>query len=373
MKYSITLLLATGLTLVASVLDVSGDGACFFHCIVQQYLLLFGENIDHLHLRRGICKKLLEHRNTEIPGLYITPQEFFDKTYGPSAEKREILLNSHLDLTKRSPSTFEEYVEAMSYHNTYADNLIVAFSAYVLDINITVYTCSRTSVKQCSTGNDDVDNLVSMGFRVSSAQNALKGKSFEDALQQLLSDPSARFVPAPTKDDWRGEQYGSDKMVGIILINDCDHFQLVTSLENRNVLPDVEIDDDDENLQPHPHHLHHEPPSFGYTQYSIRNNFFELCQHYLEKCSEPPQDFHINYQIEQGTDVSSLIDSFIFPVLDMVRYRIIGIYFNDTIYISHSGNIEELSHASAKNNFFSRIREKILTTGVYSVVLQRCK
>jgi len=366
----LNIFLATGISLLASVLNVPADGACFFHCIVLQYSLLFGENIDPWHLRRGICNSLLQHRETFIPGLQMTPQEFFDSNYGLSAEKREILVNSYLDHAQRTPDTFEAYVEAMSHHNTFADNLIVAFTAYVLDINMTVFTCSRMSVKQCPTGNDDFDKLVSMGFNVSSVQNALKSKSFQDAFEQLLSDPSANFVPAPTSDVWRGEQYGSGKTVSIVLINDYDHFQLVTDLEKQVVLPDVEIDDED--LQPSPHHSHHEVYSFGHTQRSLREDFFNKCHANLSGYHEPPQDFRIVFSIPRGTDVSSLIDSFLFPDLAMVRYRIYAIMFDDTVIISHSGNIEELSHRKAKEVFFPKIWAKISTCGVYSVHLQKC-
>ena len=110
----------------------------------------------------------------------MTPLEFFETTYGPDAQNRETLVNSHLSLEQRTPRTFEKYVEAMKHPNTYADNLIVAFSAHVLEVDMTVYTCSRSSVQKPLTGVENVDKIVAMGFKVESVEAALKNSASLD-------------------------------------------------------------------------------------------------------------------------------------------------------------------------------------------------
>jgi len=312
-----------------------------------------------------------------VLGLRMTPLEFFETTYGPDAQNRETLVNSHLSLEQRTPRTFEEYVEAMKHQNTYADNLIVAFSAHVLEVDMTVYTCSRSSVQKPLTGVENVDKIVAMGFKVESVEAALKNSaSLEEALEKLLSDPSAAFVEPPSEDVWRTEQYISGKPIHISLINNYDHFQLVMELNPRVRLPDIDCISDDEDSKP-PSQLHHEPPSFGHTQPPSREQFYETCADFLKSIPpELPQDLHIRYQIKKCPDIKflvSLIDSFTFPEFDMAQYRIVAFCFNDGELVSHTGCIAELSHRTAKVSFFSQIWAKISTTGVHSVVLGRCK
>ena len=375
MIFLLNLVLAIGITMVASVLDVPGDGACFFHCIVAHFSRVLHKEIDAAELRKDICARLLENRDMTVNNLGVSPQQFFETTYGPNAQNRETLVNSHLSLEQRTPKTFKEYVDAMKHPNTYADNLIVAFSAHVL-FDITVYTCSRSSVQKPLTGVKDVDNLVAMGFKVESVEAALRNSaSLDQALDKLISDPSAAFVEPPSEDVWRAEPYVSGKPIHINLINDRNHFQLVMDLKPRLRLPDIECISDDEDSKPSSH-LHHEPPSFGHTQPPSREQFYDTCTSILTSISpELPQDLHIRYQIERGVDgkfLASLFDSFMFPDFGLVRYRIIGFCFNDDETIAHTGCIEHLSHRNVKKLFFDRIWAKNSTTAVHTVVLGRC-
>lgn len=375
MIFLLNLVLAIGITMVASVLDVPGDGACFFHCIVAHFSRVLHKEIDAAELRKDICARLLENRDMTVNNLGVSPQQFFETTYGPNAQNRETLVNSHLSLEQRTPKTFKEYVDAMKHPNTYADNLIVAFSAHVL-FDITVYTCSRSSVQKPLTGVKDVDNLVAMGFKVESVEAALRNSaSLDQALDKLISDPSAAFVEPPSEDVWRAEPYVSGKPIHINLINDRNHFQLVMDLKPRLRLPDIECISDDEDSKPSSH-LHHEPPSFGHTQPPSREQFYDTCTSILTSISpELPQDLHIRYQIERDVDgefLASLFDSFMFPDFGLVRYRIIGFCFNDDETIAHTGCIEHLSHRNVKKLFFDRIWAKNSTTAVHTVVLGRC-
>jgi hypothetical protein len=379
MERFFNLLLATGLTLVASVFNVPGDGACFFHCIVAHFSRVLHKEINAADLRKYICAKLLEKRDV-VPGLGMSPLEFFKTTYGPDARNRETLVNSYLTPEQRTPQTFEDYVKAMNHPNTYADNLIVAFSSHELEVGMTVHTCSRSSVQKFPTGIENVDSLVAMGFKVESVKAALMNSAtVDEALDKLISNPSAVFVEVPTEDVWREEQYGSHNSIHINLINDYEHFQLVTDLKPMDLKPRVRLPEIkcifDEDSNPLPH-LHHEPHYFGHTQLQSRNQFYETCTDFLEAISpELPQDLHIRYQIEQGADpnfLASLIDSFEFPEFKMVRYRIIAFHFNDGKLVSHTGCIKDLSYGNVKKLFFAQILEKNSTSAVHSVVLQRC-
>ena len=375
------LLLDSGLTFVASVFNVPADGACFFHCIVAHFSRVLHKEINAADLRKYICAKLLEKSDVVVPGLGISPLEFFKTTYDPDAQNPEKLVNFHLSVQQRTPCTFEEYVVAMTHPNTYADNLIVAFSSHELKVGMTVYTCSRSSIQKLPTGVENVDSLVAMGFKIESVKAALRNSAtVDEALDKLISDQSAVFVEVPTEDVWRAEQYGSHNPNHINLINDYEHFQLVTDLKPMDLKPRVRLPDIkcliyDEDSKPL-HHLHHQPPYFGHTQLPSRNQFYETCTEILKPISpELPQDLHIRYQIEQGADpnfLASLIDSFEFPEFNMFRYRIIAFHFNDGKLVSHTGCIKDLSYGNVKKRFFAQILEKNSTSAVHSVVLQRC-
>jgi hypothetical protein len=378
--YFFKLLLVTGLTLVASVLNVPGDGACFFHCIVAHFSRVLHKEINAADLRKYICTRLFENRDLVVPGLGMSPLEFFNTTYGLDAQNREKLVNIYLSVEQRTPCTFEEYVEAMTHPNTYADNLIVAFSSHELKVSMTVFTCSRTSVQKSPTGIENVDSLVAMGFKVESVKAALRNSAtVDEALDKLISNPSAVFVEVPTEDVWREEQYGSHNSIHINLINDYEHFQLVTDLKPMDLKPRVRLPEIkcifDEDSNPLPH-LHHEPHYFGNTQRPSRNKFYVTCTDFLKPISpELPKVLNIRYQIEQGADpefLASLIGSFEFPEFNMVRYRIIAFHFNDGKLVSHTGCIEDLSYGNVKKRFFAQIFEKNSTSAVHSVVLQRC-
>jgi hypothetical protein len=291
------------------------------------------KEINAADLRKYICSKLLENIDVVVPGLAVSPLEFFNTTYGLDAQNREKIVNPHLSVEQRSPCTFKDYVEAMMHPNTYADNLIVAFSSNELKVSMTVYTCSRTSV----------------------------------------------FMEVPTEEVWRAEPYGSGNLIHINLINNYDHFQLVMDLKPMDLKPRVRLPEIecifDEDSKPLPH-LHHEPPYFGNTQLPSRKQFYDTCTNLLKPIfPELPQNLHIKYQIEQGADpdfLASLIDSFEFPEFNLVRYRIIAFHFNDGKLVSHTGCIEDLSYGNVKRHFFAQIFEKNSTIAVHSIVLQRC-
>jgi hypothetical protein len=88
-----------------------------------------------------------------------------------------------------------------------------------------------------------------------------------------------------------------------------------------------------------------------------------------------PRTLGLNVGIQRCADVyflQSLFDSFIFPELDNVKYRIVCFRFEDESSICYSKKVEELSHSAEKMQFFLQVWGKIAIQSVTRVVLEKC-
>jgi hypothetical protein len=378
------LLLESGLFLAISLLDVPGDGACFFHCISA----FFEERrrnghqcpeilTDPKRLRSHLCYKLLEFRNVIVPGLGITPEEFFTTDYAPTSRNRQSLHNSvvnakaiSLDIDpKKYPNfadTFEFYIQTMRHQNTQVDNLIVAFFAQQFNVNLSIFTRSLTEVQQKRTGDQKVDTLISMGFRHDVIEQVLHETdgNLEQAVQKLLDRPLARFVPNGSQSEiWREQPYGSSSELKIQMINDKKHFQLVIQ---KSIIQLPEID---------PSILADEPPSFGHTQLqtdiSNAQQFFDACNLAITSL-QLPQRTEIRCRFNEVYLLQfrdNLFGSLIFVEHNMVRYRVVSFQMEDGSRVSYHGCIQNLSRSDEKNAFYSQLEPLISTQDVVSVTI----
>ena len=103
MKTNLKILLESGLFLVISLLNVSGDGGCFFYCLVAFFLerMSNGHDCDEILLdsnaiRKHLCDKLIEFRDVTVHGLQMTPEEFFHYEYSLESRNRQSLHNPFL-------------------------------------------------------------------------------------------------------------------------------------------------------------------------------------------------------------------------------------------------------------------------------------
>jgi hypothetical protein len=244
-----TLFLSTGLLLVAHRLNVKADGGCFFHCIIARFSQLprskrmerqIPEDSDRLRI--FLCEHLMRYSRNKIPGLGLSPFEYFEAEYSENARKRQCLHNScynqiiierGLDLQTKPlfVDTFEKYMDWMQHPNTHVDGLIVAFAASFLDMNLKVYTRAISEVQHETSDIPEVSHLISMGFSRTASEKVLleSGGNVEAAIEKLLQMQVQLSGPSEAKRDvWYEQPYGSDSgWVSISMIQDENHFQLI--------------------------------------------------------------------------------------------------------------------------------------------------
>jgi hypothetical protein len=248
---NITLLLATGISLTGALYDVPGNGACFFHCIVGFFINYYESSkipddffpLDSTELREYVCKKLLERKDGQITGFLETPASYFVTEYGPSARNRKFLhsgtWNNQMSQNGHDPQehplkvdNFNDYVAWMSNPDTQVDEMIVAFTADLLQINLKVFTRSVSEVSEVSE-DVKVSRLISMGFSKNQAEQALAkaNRNLERAIETILFSPQSQHSEHSHEEQqqiWREQPYSN--MSGgttVYLINDGAHFQLL--------------------------------------------------------------------------------------------------------------------------------------------------
>jgi hypothetical protein len=397
------MLLASGLLKVVQILDVPSDGACFFHCLIaglsRVSMSFFTQRqipSNSEELRRFICENLRRNPKVMIPGLGISPLEYFITEYSKEAKNRQHLHNSYYNqiLVGRGQDplqnplyvdTFEKYLEWMEHPNTQVDDLVVGFTALILGLNATVY---RRPISEVSEDSEipQVEQLISMGFKKSVVEEVLARTqgNVEQALEILLQmDSASAHVQQPAQQVWHA-QYYPNRGIKMCFINDRSHFQLVVPDEVSDAvpvsqqaqvraeqilqLPDIS-DELSKNDQSETQHLPTSP------QIRTCQQLYDFCNLYLQKCSKLPTllrlDVHIARCID-GDFVKLLLERFIFPDCGMVNYRIVCFTFDDETRVAHDVSIDQLSHSGVKMQFFRKLWNSITLKSVTRVVFERC-
>jgi hypothetical protein len=401
MKTNLKILLESGLFLVISLLNVSGDGGCFFYCLVAFFLerMSNGHDCDEILLdsnaiRKHLCDKLIEFRDVTVHGLQMTPEEFFHYEYSLESINRQSLHNPFLlanvvalgldpSQHKIFANSFEEYIAIMQHPNTHADNLIVAFFAQIFDVHVSVFTRSVTEVQPELTGDENVDKLISIGFRRDAIEQLLLETSgnIDQALNKILEKPSSQIVPSFSNDDiWREQPYNILSGLHINLINDGFHFQLILSLSqvhscdatsqlaNPKIrLPDILCLDEDSD-------------SFDNTQISSSSCYITNPQDFFDACNSAilreellehvcvPVRFNKVYS-EKFRE--NLFGSLMFVESNRVRYRVVSFTLENGFCVCYHGNIVNLSRSAEKLFFYSQLESKISCHDVISVTIKK--
>jgi hypothetical protein len=375
------------------VFNPPGDGTCFFHCVIEycRKQKIQDERTSH-DLRMFLCNELERRKDDTIPGLNLTPLQYFDSVYAPRVENRESLFNLSYNTRiaeegktlSQKPlyvDCFGQYIEVMKHHKTYADNLIVAMSAHVLGLNLRVYTQSLTQVQETS-DLPGVQDLISMGFRKLDAEDALKQTNwnFLDALDKLTSKTPGQSEEQP--DVWRAQFYNTEEtrhLDCVQLLNTGDHFMLILSEEagegrRRICLPEVP----DCLLTEEP--VQHRPSSsFGYTQFesshliTCPDEFFDKCKsEIVAKFFPNSVTVHVQFNsVYAEINNVYLFSSLEFVEHDSVKYRVVSFTMENGAQVSYHGCIENLSKGSEKKAFFNQLYQAIQHQNVVSVRLVR--
>jgi hypothetical protein len=396
-------LLESGLLLVVQLLDVARDGACFFHCIIAVINAIdtgFPNNSDDL--RRYLCENLRLSAAFIIPGLGMTPLEYFDKEYSRKAKTRQYLRNSHYNdiVVGRGENplsnplfvnNFEEYLFWMEQPNTHVDGLMVAFAAFYLKLDLTIYTRALSEVQLETSDIPEVMQLISMGFSKSAAEQVLTQTqgNVEVAIEKLLQMDVPASAPSEAKQDvWHEQPYPCESGIKISIILDGGHFQLIVpDQEPADFSSDVRWDFmSAEAAEPTGQQslqlpeisdvLLEEPQSVQHTQVgpscdliTSSEQFYNACLCALTVASFP---FYTNVPVEFNSSYLSVFWEHLFGSLQFVehncvRYRVVSFTMQDGLYVPYHGPIANLSKSTEKHAFFSQLFAQIQHQNVVSV------
>jgi len=445
-SHEVILVLDTGLRLKVRLFNPRPDGECYFHCLIAAFSqhstsFVIDPQIprDSGGLRRYVCEHLKKYTEVDIPGLGVSPipglgvspLEYFRIEYSESARVRQRLHNSdyNASLVQRGEDphmkplfcdTFENYLEWMKHPRTQVDGLIVAFSAFVLKIDLTVYTRSISDIHLETSDVQEVSCLISMGFSKCAAERVLLETSgdMDAAIDRLLQRDTTHSATSEAKQDgkdvWREQPYHYPSSVfKISLIQDGYHFQLIVHEVQESVQPEelssfpifslmplgfprqkaeqalVKANGDVEAaveillserrvtvMLPDVSEELLSSPESALSCVANREQLYRIINCELQMhFSELPRNLVVEVRIQRCADahfLKSLIDGFIFPELDNVKYRIVCFTFEDESNIVWSKKVEDLSHSAEKMQFFCQVWEKIAIQSVTRVVLERC-
>lgn len=379
-------LLESGLLLVVQLLDVARDGACFFHCIIAVINAIdtgFPEN--SYDLRKYLCENLRRSAEFTIPGLGLTPHEYFEKEYAKSAKTRQYLHNSHYNaiFVERGGDplfvdSFEDYLFFMELSNTHVDGLMVAFAAFYLQLDLTILTRAVSEVQPETSEIPEVMQLISMGFPKSVAQLVFSETDMNlgAAIEILLQMDSTKPVHAPSEakqEVWHEQPYPCNFGIKISMILDGGHFQLIVPIVQQRLqvldIPDSLLDD--------PISVHHSMlSSFGHTQVGPSHGiitqpyqFYNACLCVLTAESFP---FYTKVPVEFNSSYISVFWEHLFGSLQFVehncvRYRVVSFTMQDGSEVPYHGDIVNLSKSSEKKIFFDQLCHPIQHQNVVSV------
>lgn len=324
MKYSnINFSHLTGPYFSARISDLPRIGNSLFYCLLHPFLRTFDqqggvvpEKSNVSFIRKWICAKLSEdqHRDTLLTGLNMTPQE--------------------------APSTYEEYVEKMKDDGCYPDNLIIAFAAVLLKINIKVLSCRRMFYTSATTDETDDDDNDPMDFEIESV------KSFPGGTEQ-----SASSMFATPKDIWNsGEWKAIENPSNLILIELDGCFQLVKVLEPKLRIPDIDPE------------IYQESPGWCYSPprrwRCLKEKFFHACEWAIIYYGFFAVSLHVNFHIKRGTDLCTILPFFL---VKGSRWKISAFIFEDSSELKYSNDSSLLE-----------IVDKLKRTNVHCVVIIKC-
>jgi hypothetical protein len=369
------------------VLNPIGDGQCFFTCIADSISQQNpeGQILDPQEIRTFICTELERLKNVTLPGLNLTPNQYFDSKYASCVQDRESLVNfSYINRITQEGKTlsekplnvdcFGQYLDLMMHPKTSADNLIVAMCAHAFGLNLCVYTQSVTEDQETS-DLPGTEQLISMGFRKVDAEEALKQTNcdFLAALDNLTSKPLGH-----SEDElvWRAQFYNTEStrhLDCVELLNTDDHFMLVLSKEaeesRRICLPDIPEELLEEPVQ---HYVH---AQFGSSNELITrlDEFFDACSCVVDDQSSPDfvtVDVSFNCVYADINRVH-LFGSLEFIEHNSVKYRVVSFTMENGEQVSYHGCIANLSKGSEKTAFFNQLYQVIQHQNVVSVRLAK--
>lgn len=405
----ISLLLEFGLLKVVQLLDTERDGACFFHCLIAGLSRLsrsVGFPNNSCDLRRYLCENLRHSAEFTIPGLGLTPLEYFEKEYSREAKTRQYLRNLHYNdiVVGRGENplsnplfvnNFEEYLFWMEQQNTHVDGLIVAFAAFYLELDLTVYTRGLSEVQLETSDIPEVMQLISMGFSKSEAEQVLAQTqgNIEAAIEKLLQINVLASAPSEAKQDvWHEQPYPCESGIKISIILDGGHFQLIVPDEepadfSSDILWDfmsaeVAEPTGQQRLQlPEISDVFlEEPQSVQHTQVGPSHGiitqppqFYNACLCALTAASFP---FYTNVPVEFNSSYLSVFWEHLFGSLhivehNFVKYRVVSFTMQDGSKVPYHGAISNLSKSTEKKIFFDQLCQQIQYQNVVSVNIAR--
>ena len=420
-----------GVILYALLFDVPKDGACFFHCLVLFFRKYYADKDDELtpffrdskELRIYVCAKLSEMMDVTITGLAETPRSYIQTEYLGSGRNRKCLhsslWNKQIAEAGHNPSkvklyvdTFEDYVSWMAHEQTQVDTLIVAFTAQLFKLNLSVLTRSVSEVMETSE-NQKVQILLEMGFSKHDAEKALADAN--DYLDVAIDNLSQRKQNLDSGDEikiWREQPYMNFSEITIYLVNVEAHFQLLEVFDIIRPHSDYLPNDDEEFSQllaqvandtvvqnqsqmsseafVFEHQLQMSSEAFVFEhelqksseavvfehahQMISEDEFIELCDSQLSHLTVLHQFSDVDVVLTKDNLVSLmkfLSKRFMIPSLGL-NYRIVCFYMNDGSNVAYQcSSKHDFSRREKKMAFFDELFSNISGKVVTSVSLER--
>jgi hypothetical protein len=424
-----------GVILLALLFNVPKDGACFFHCLVLFFGKYYADNDDELPpffrdsqvLRIYVCARLSEMMDVPITGLGQTARSYIETEYLGIARNRKCLhssfWNKQIAEAGHDPSkvklyvdTFEDYVSWMAHENTQVDALIVAFTAQLFELNLSVLTRSVSEVLE-SSENGNVQILIEMGFSKHDAEKALADAN--DNLDGAIENLSQRKQNLDSGDEpkiWREQPYVNLSNINIYLVNDEAHFQLLEVLDDVRLkfvqfpfpsggaeaqqFHDDYLPNDNEDFSQllaqvandtvvqnqrqmsseafvfeHQQWMSSEAAFFEHAHQMIsEDEFIELCDSQLSHLTVLHQFSDVDVVLTKDNLVSLmkfLSKRFMIPSLGL-NYRIVCFYMNDGSNVAYQcSSKHDFSRREKKMAFFDELFSNISGKFVTSVKLER--
>ena len=366
----------------------------FFEIIFEGIIRKYPSSLDRFasnpqELQISVLENLYVYQNTPLPGLGLYPVQYFNAIYAESVSTRRPLcrLYNNPSLGESSQphfvDSFDEYIDMMKHSNAQVDRLIVAFTAFILRLNLTVFIQPEqedrretTSVPflhyaAIQTSLDTVFNvsieLVGNEFRLLDPCDEPQSVQHED----LSTDPLRELVSMGFSKDKAEKAFsgaGGD---------------IAAAIENLLSLPRITLPDPDVLLfEPEitPRQQHVPPESFEYTQCDSQFELLISTEQFWHACNKKAssKSFPVSTEVPVRFNAvycdlcrDHLFGSFMLGEKHDVKYRVVSFTMMNRSIVAYHGPIGSLSRKSGKHAFFSQLYPVIHHQDVISVRIAR--
>jgi hypothetical protein len=308
------------------------------------------------------------YSDTPLPDLRITPKQYFASNYAKNVPNRQPLYN----LRNSDPyyaDTYHDYISFMTDGDAQVDELLIAFTAFLLGLNLTVYIQSEQQVPTVLS----FIGIEQMWFPTLKVCIIFDGANFQ------LIDPPVE------EQSVQAEELSSEPLCTLLsmgfsrknaeqaLLKASGNVEL--AIQHILSLPRVTLPDiSDEILIPEMAANQLQQPSSRVELLTSIEKFHDACNSKASSESLP-----VSTEVNVSFNVVFLVayrENIFGSMLlgkrhDVVKYRVVSFTMRNQLIVVYDGDIRELSSKSKKLAFFSQLYPVILHQDVISVRIAR--